>query len=150
MKIDLFIPKVTEMFNNSTIYRKSVLVDATQVSTPQVLETVLENGLVETTRTVDVGEWIVTNPNGEQYAIIDEKFKARYVKELNRYRAKGRAFVIPNFTDGDVEITAPWGEPQYGDKDCYFASATDEKGNISNDRYIIGGKEFLETYEEDK
>lgn len=147
IEVDLSLARATDLFNGASVYRKNVVITAEQVEESQNLETVLANGLVETTRVVPAGEWIITNPGGEQYAIGDEKFKSRYEKDGDKYRAKGLIKAIKNFTNGDVEIIAPWGEKQYGDKKCYFAVALDENGNLTKDRYIIGNDEFLETYE---
>lgn len=50
--------------------------------------------------------------------------------------------IAKNPTGSKIEIVAPWGEKQYGDSDCYIAQSLEDK----NDRYIIGNKEFNETY----
>jgi hypothetical protein len=64
------------------------------------------------------------------------------------FRAKGMVRAIPNPTGQSVEITAPWGEPQYGDAECLFASVYDpaQPDVVGPDRYIIDNDSFLATY----
>lgn len=136
-------------FKGAPLWRKSAVVTARQLAEPQALKTMLSNGLVETSRdVVEAGNWIITNPSGEEYAITDEKFKKLYegTKEDGRYQAKGIIRAYQNPTGNPVEITAPWGEKQYGDENCWFAAGTDDQLNPTEDRYIIGDKEFRETY----
>jgi hypothetical protein len=137
----------TERFNAAPLYRKSAVVTARRTEKVERLDTVLSNGLVETSREVPAGEWIVTNPGGEQYAISDEKFCSRYeLREDGQYQAKGVIRAFQNPTGGDVEVMAPWGEMQYGDANCWFAAGTTDDLNPTQDCYIIGGDEFKETY----
>ena len=137
----------TKRFKAAPLYRKSAVVEARQTTAVERLETVLSNGTVETTREVPAGEWIVTNPGGEQYAITDEKFQSRYESNGDgQYQAKGIIRTFQNPTGGDVEIMAPWGEMQYGDANCWFATGTDGELAPTKDCYIIGGDEFKDTY----
>lgn len=137
-----------DLFETAGLFRKGAIVTARQVMTPENLITQLENGFHETERLVPAGHWIVTNPGGEEYAIPAEKFHTRYDWiEGDDYRAKGIIRAFPNHTGEDVEIVAPWGEEQYGDVNCWFATALDSELNTTTDRYIIGGDEFTATYE---
>ena len=137
----------TSRFSTAPLYRKSAVVTARRTVKTEKLDTVLSNGLVETSREVPAGEWIVTNPGGEQYAISDEKFRARYeLRGDGQYQAKGVIRAFKNPTGGDVEVMAPWGEMQYGDANCWFASGTNDDLTPTKDCYIIGGDEFKETY----
>jgi hypothetical protein len=148
MFVDLHTEENTRRFKEASLYRKSAIVKARQVTEVEKVETVLANGFHETERDVPVGHWIITNPGGEEYAVSTEKFEARYESIGNgEYRAKGIIKAFRNFTGEDVEIVAPWGDPQYGDRDCLFATALDPQLDITSDRYIIGGQEFLDTYE---
>lgn len=145
--VDLNTEEYTHKFYAAPVYRKNVFVHARKVKETEFLNTVLENGFAETSRSVEPGSWIITNPGGEEYAVSDEKFKARYIFETKGlYRAKGKihAFVSP--VDGEVEILAPWGEPQYGAKGCFFGASINRDGSIGSDRYILGEKEFHDTY----
>lgn len=148
MFIDLHSEENTQRFTDAPLYRKSAVVQAREVKDVETVETVLANGFHETAREVPVGHWIITNPGGEEYAVSAEKFHTRYEPLGNgQYRAKGIIKAFPNFTGEDVEIVAPWGEPQYGDENCLFATALNPELDITADRYIIGGQEFLDTYE---
>lgn len=147
MIVNLFDENIEQALATAPRYRKKVIVDARQATEEETLDTILASGVHETSRVVPVGFWIITNPGGEQYAISDEKFRSRYeATEDGRWRATGTIRAIHNPTFEDVEIMAPWGEPQYGDKNCLFA-ATMDGTEITNDRYIIGGDEFVDTYE---
>ena len=131
----------------ATLYRKNVIIQARQVVETERVETVLANGLLETAREVPAGHWVITNPGGEEYAVSDEKFRNRYEPVGDgHYRAKGVIRAYQNPTGEDVEITAPWGEKQFGDAGCWFAAATDADLKATTDRYIIGGAEFHDTY----
>lgn len=148
MIVNLFTETMDEAFAKAPRYRKSVIVEARKTLKEEKLDTILASGVHETSRIVPVGHWIITNPGGEEYAVTEEKFLSRYEQmEDGRWRAKGVIRALRNPTGEDVEIMAPWGEPQYGDKLCLFATSLDEEGEITNDRYIIGGAEFAETYE---
>jgi hypothetical protein len=148
MFVDLHTEENTAKFNDSPLFRKSAVVQARKVEAVETVTTVLANGFHETARDVPVGHWIITNPGGEEYAVSEEKFIARYEDLGNgNYRAKGIIKAFLNHTNEEVEIVAPWGEPQYGDAKCLFATALDPELNISSDRYIIGGQEFIDTYE---
>lgn len=147
VRVDLQDAGNTARFHAAPLYRKSVIVEARRTEKVEHLATVLSNGTVETTREVPTGEWIVTNPGGEQYAIGDEKFHSRYeVNGDGHYQAKGVIRAFQNPTGGDVEIMAPWGEMQYGDVNCWFATGTDGELAPTKDCYIIGGDEFKDTY----
>lgn len=106
----------------------------------------------ETTKKIMPGQWILTNPSQvagdypNNYAVDGDKFQKRYepTKQPGVYRARGMARIIKNDTGVPVEITAPWGDPQQGDVDCYFAVTynPDEPNEISNDRYILSQNDF--------
>jgi len=147
-QVELNTDEMDAAFSAAPTYRKSAVVTARLSKAGEALVTTLANGTVETSRTLESDQYIVTNPGGEEYAIAPEKFASRYedIGDGN-YRAIGKAKIIPNDTGGDVDIMAPWGELQHGKSDCVFASGVDEDGNPTTDRYIIGGEEFLETYE---
>lgn len=148
MFVDLHTEEATSNLQESPLYRKSAVVHARKVEEVEKVETVLANGFQETAREVPVGHWVITNPGGEEYAVSEDKFKARYEPLTDgQYRAKGIIKAFLNHTGENVEIVAPWGDPQYGDAVCFFATALDPELNITADRYIIGGQEFIDTYE---
>ena len=146
--LDLQSDEFKERFLNAPLWTKKAIVDARQVTETEHLDTVLANGFLETTREVPVGHWIITNPGGEEYAVSDEKFQTRYESIGNgKFKAKGVIRAFSNPTGENVEITAPWGEQQFGDARCYFATAVSEHFEPTKDCYIIGYDEFQDTYE---
>jgi hypothetical protein len=145
--VDLHDAEHTGRFQVGPLAQKKAIVEARQVKETEHLDTILANGFLETSREVPVGHWIITNPGGEEYAMNDEKFQSRYEDMGNgKFRAVGVIRCYNNPTGGNVEITAPWGEKQFGDSRCYFATAVDENYEPTKDRYIIGADEFDETY----
>lgn len=148
MIVDLHDAEHTERFRFAPLWQKKAVVEARQVKEPEFLDTVLANGFLETSREVPVGHWIITNPGGEKYAVSDEKFHSRYESIGDgKYKAKGLIRAYSNPTGRNVEIMAPWGEKQFGDTRCMFATAIGENFEPTEDCYIIGGDEFEDTYE---
>lgn len=106
----------------------------------------------ETTKKVVPGQWILTNPSQVEgdypnnYAVDGDKFQKRYepTNQDGVYRAKGMARIIRNDVGAPVEITAPWGDSQEGDANCYFAVTynPDDPDEISGDRYILSENDF--------
>lgn len=131
-------------FTGAPIYRKVKTVKAVQnlSKEPLKIDTILSDGTFETTNTLNYGDWLVTNPGGESYSMSDKSFQKRYVHEKgDTYRAIGEVRAIQNPFGKSVEIMAPWGEIQIGDANCWFAYSI-----VDDSSYIIGDKEFKETY----
>ena len=156
VQIDLQDDTITKSFAKSDIYKKTSEITAIQVTKRQQIDTVLKSGLLETNNVAEVGDYIVTNPDGEQYIVKKENFTKKYTEtEKSRlvngkkqivFTPKGKIRAFQNNTGKKVKIIAPWGEEQYGEENCYFAAPCDESGNIGTDRYIIGKEEFDNTY----
>lgn len=148
MIVDLQTGELNEQFQFAPLWQKKAVIEARQVTEPEFLDTVLANGFLETSREVPTGHWIITNPGGEKYAVPDEKFQVRYESiGGGKFKAKGLIRAFSNPTGKKVEITAPWGEKQFGDSRCMFATTIGENFEPTTDRYIIGGDEFEDTYE---
>lgn len=149
-KLDLSTEEYTAKLAEAPVFAKKAEVSATVAVGGEKIETVLANGTVETTNVANPGDAIVTNPGGEQYIIPAETFQKRYESTTDEgvFRAKGMARAFKNDTGAPIEITAPWGEPQYGDENCMIATVfdPDSPDHIGSDRYIIGADEFAETY----
>jgi hypothetical protein len=147
--IDLNTGAITKLLENASAYRKVGTVKAVQVAGgKQKVVTVLQDGYVETENVAHEGDFVVTNPSGEQYVVKESVFNARYVLEdvkIHVYKAKGviKAF---QYTDSDIEVVASWGEKVRGKAGCYIAMVFDD-GEYNTDRYLIGEKVFTETYE---
>lgn len=148
MIVDLQTGELNERFLIAPLWQKKAVVEARQVTETEFLDTVLANGFLETSREVPPGHWIITNPGGEKYAVTNEKFWTRY-EDMGggKFKAKGLIRAYSNPTGKNVEITAPWGEKQFGDTRCMFATAIGENFEPTKDCYIIGGEEFEDTYE---
>jgi len=150
IEVDLSTPEWTERFANAPVYAKKVEVELRPATPGETLTTTLADGTVETTNTAGDNDVVITNPGGEQYIIDADKAAARYEATDTEgvYRAKGMARVVQNPTGAPVEIMAPWGEKQFGNPDCYFATVfdPDNPDEIGSDRYIIGSDELSGTY----
>ena len=149
-KIDLSTEAYTQKLAEAPVFAKKGTVEAVVATAGQEISTVLADGTVETTNVANDGDIIITNPGGEQYIIGAEKFAKRYEPTTDEgvYRARGMARAFQNDTGKPIEITAPWGDPQFGDENCMIATVfdPDNPNEIGADRYIIGRNEFEQTY----
>lgn len=157
VKLDIASPEITAELAQAPIFKKSTMVEAEKVETEREVRTVLKDGTEETVNIAKPGDYVVTNPGGEQYVMSAEDFDKRYFAyegsgwsniESNVYQAKGSVRAIQNPTGQPITITAPWGEEQHWDERCYVVSTYDpaDPNSVSGDRYIIGHDEFHETY----
>jgi hypothetical protein len=143
--------KMTEEFGKAPLYRKTATVRVRDGRMGERVDTTLADGTHETTNYVtEPGSKIVTNPGGESQILGPEKFKERYDDSGDgTAKPKGMVRAFDNPTGKDVTIDPPWGGSQEGGIDSKFAMAVDPAAPeaMTADRYIIGGKEFGETYE---
>jgi hypothetical protein len=147
--LDLSTPEMTQRFAEAPVYEKTAVVSIREVQPGEALETVLADGRVETKNVAKEGDHVVTNPDGEQYFISAQEVADRYTDLGDgRYQAKGACRAFPNPTGDEITIIAPWGEEQHGGADAMVAVLYDpaQPDVIGSDRYIIGGKEFKNTY----
>lgn len=148
-KVDRKSPEVMSALASAPVYRKQGAVRARPATSGEQITTTLASGATETVNTAKDGDWVMTNPSGEQYIISKEKFFKRYEESGTPgvYGAKGHCRAILNPFGEPVEIMASWGEPQTGDADCLFADTCDaDGGNMGGEPYIIEAKAFAETY----
>jgi len=112
--------------------------------------TMLAEGTTETKNVARPGDAIITNPGGEQYIIDAVKFNKRYEPKMGAdgvYVAKGYCRAINNPFGAPITMMASWGEMQNGAVDCKLADTFDpETGKLGGQPYIIGFKEFSQTY----
>ena len=133
--------------NGATVknFAKFARVQAEQATEETPIVTILQDGTKETTNTAMPGDWIVTNPGGEQYVVPGSKFSKKYepAPELgdNWYKPTGG---VQRFleTDEDLVFVCSWGEEQ-----------TIKAGGFINvscldDIYGIARQEFFDTYKE--
>lgn len=149
-ELDLSTDEWTERLGNAPVYAKKGIVQARRANPGERVTTTLADGTEETVNTAGEDEVVITNSSGEQYIIGTEKFGKRYeaTEEEGVFRAKGMARAVQNPTGTDIQIMAPWGEPQYGGPDAIVATVYDpeQPDQVSSDRYIIGADEFKSTY----
>lgn len=146
--VDRKSPTIMEAIATAQIYKKQGKVSARPAVAGEIIATILKNGAQETCNIAKTDEWVVTNPSGEQYLVLKEKFFNRYEPtEIDGiYTAKGFCRAIKNPFCVPVEILASWGTLQNGDANCMFADTCDSEGKIDGEPYIIDGSAFLETY----
>ncbi len=109
----------------------------------EVVKTVLQNGTEETEHLCDGSEMVVTNPNGEVYAMSKSEFDQRYTYEegsdVAYPQGKVRHLVEVPSSELPISFPAPWG----GDM-------TLEDGYLNYDDmdgiYCIGRDEFNKTH----
>lgn len=149
-ELDLSTSEWTARLKAAEVFAKKGTVQAREAVPGETITTTLADGTVETTNTAGEDQVIITNPGGEEYIIGKEKFAGRYevTDEEGVFRAKGLARAIKNPTGGDIQVMAPWGELQFGGPDAMIATVFDAQNpdEVGPDRYIIGAKEFEDTY----
>ncbi len=98
-------------------YKKYARVYAEQGVPGQEIQTVMKNGLVEVAGVVKADaqgnpDWIVTNPDGEKYAVPHAKFIKRYELEVGadgKHAPTGSPIEAIQVNE-DITFDVPWGE----------------------------------------
>lgn len=145
--VDRKSPDVLSALEKAPVYKKFGLVKVRPaIAGEEIVTKIAEQD--ETRNTAKEGDYVMTNPGGEEYILGPEKLASRYQKtdEDGVYEAKGFCRAIPNPFGYPVEIMASWGSPQMGDENCYFADTCDENGIMSGEPYIIENQAFVDTY----
>lgn len=147
---DINSEEYTQALAEASIFEKTATIQARLAQAGEVVATTLADGTQETTNTANEGDFIVTNPGGEQYIVPGEKFVKRYetTDQEGTFKAVGMIRAIKNPSAESIKIVAPWGEEMDGDAECYIVTGYDPTNpeEISSDRYIIGAQEFADTY----
>jgi len=148
--IDRKSPEIMEALANAPIYKKQGRVEARPATPGEEITTTLEGGAKETVNKAGEGDWIMTNPGGEQYIISEKKFLGRYeaTDENGVYSAKGYCRAITNPFGKSIEIMASWGSPQTGDERCLIADTCDASGKVDGEPYLIDANAFSKTYKQ--
>lgn len=141
-------PDILNALAEAPIYKKQGYVKARPATPGEEITTMLKNGAKETVNKANEGDWVITNPDGEQYIIPQVKFFNRYepTNEEGMYAAKGYCRAIPNPFGKPIEIMASWGEPQTGDERCFIADTCDASGKCNGEPYLIDADAFARTY----
>ncbi len=123
-------------------------VEARPAKVGEEITTILASGVKETRNKANEGDWIVTNPSGEQYIISEKKFLSRYetTDKVGPYSAKGYCRAIQNPFGKPIEIMASWGSAQTGDEKCLIADTCEATGKADGEPYLIDAAAFTETY----
>ena len=148
-KVDQKAAKILQALAEAPVFKKQGRVQARPAVTGEKVTTTLASGAKETVNTANEGDWIMTNPSGEQYIISEKKFFGRYEKtdESGVYSAKGYCRAIKNPFGKPIEIMASWGEPQTGDENVMIADTCVGDGeNMGGEPYLIDSAAFAETY----
>lgn len=143
-------PEIMSTLAEAPVYKKQGRVEARPATPGEEITTTLEGGTKETVNKANEGDWIVTNPSGEQYIISEKKFLGRYetTDEGGVYAAKGYCRAIPNPFGKPIEIMASWGSLQAGDERCLIADTCDASGKCDGEPYLIDADAFAKTYKQ--
>ena len=147
--VDRKAPEIMAALAGAVLFKKQGQVNARPAVSGEKITTTLEGGAKETVNTSQEGDWIVTNPSGEQYIISEKKFFGRYeaTGENGVYMARGSCRAFLNPFGEPIEIMASWGSPQTGGADCMIADICDEDGsNMGGEPYLIDADAFAKTY----
>ncbi len=148
-KIDRKAQQVISALSTAPVFKKQGQVKARRATADEEITTVLEGGAKETVNRAKQGDWIVTNPGGEQYILNDTKFLGRYEDVGDGvYAAKGHCRSILNPFGKPIEIMASWGAPQNGDERCMIADTCDANGKCDGEPYLIDADAFAKTYKQ--
>ena len=134
---------MSKLFGEVDTYAKYARIQATQAKGGEGIVTILADGTRETSNVAKAGEWIVTNPGGEQYIVPADKFAKKYeaAAELGEgwFKPKGTPQKFRQIKV-DMKIKATWGEEQVLKRGAYI--------NVTNmdDLYGVGRQEFYDTY----
>jgi len=135
---------VNSLVNNSSVFAiKVAKVGVTVAEEGQVIDTILVNGVEETSYTCKGGEFIIQNPDGEKYHNTPEAFAERYMynegDDFAIAKANVRKLVDVPASELPITFPAPWG-----------GEMTLEDGYLNYDDmngiYCIGREEFNNTH----
>jgi hypothetical protein len=150
LEVDRKSPEIVSALAGAAIYKKQGRVNARPANDGEQITTTLKSGMNETINTANEGDWVVTDPSGEQYITPKKKFLSRYEpsSEDGIYEARGYIRAIKNPFSKPIQIMASWGEKQNGNEHCWIADVSDVSGNTEGEPYIIEADAFSETYKE--
>ena len=140
-----YVQNLMEAGAKPALYTKSVKVKARKGTVGEQIITKMADGLVETTNEVkNEGDWIITNPTGEEYIIKKETFEAKYnltPNDMGEYTPKPSPQKFLKINE-DISFTASWGEKMNIAAGGYLNVSGIETGDV----YGIQKDEFKKTY----
>ena len=77
--IDRKLPEILAALAAAPVFKKTAIVRARPALLGEVVVTTLKDGREETTSVAAEGDFVVTNPSGEEYILTSENFLPRYV-----------------------------------------------------------------------
>ncbi len=137
-----YVKDLIEKGATPSYFKKYAKIQAKRALGGEKITTILSDGTVETTNIANKGDWIATNPGGEQYIIPGDKFEKRYEIETGvdgKHAPKGAPILALQINE-DISILTSWGEEQHL-KIGSWLNITDSK-----DIYGIAPEEFKNTY----
>jgi len=149
-----FLPVIEAEGKN---YKKSAVVDVRSAQKGEVIVTIV-NGIEETKKTAEEGDWVIKNPGGEEYVVPEKVFTPRY-KEIDepsafegykRYQASGRIRAV-TFDSQSLGLQSPfkfnavWGEEMIIEDGDKIVTTLPEKNEV----YRIEKQAFVDTYTKD-
>ncbi len=142
--------EILALLLQAPLYQKHAIVKARKVIPGERVETITSSGITETIKTGLEGDWLVTNPTGEQFVLDNNTFTSRNIATDTEgvYKAVGYCKAVQNPYGKAIEIMASWGQAQYGDANCYIADTCGEDGVMHGEPYIIERRAFVDTYQE--
>lgn len=146
--LDAHSPDIEEALQNAPIFEKHVRVHARPAAPDERVVTMLASGEEETSNTAREGDWVVTNPQGEEYVVPKDEFEKKYAATENDgvYQSRGYCRAIRNPQGMAVEMKASWGELVHGDEQCFIVQACDADGSLYGEPYIVAKEAFDTTY----
>ena len=126
------------------LYTKITQVHARKGFPGEEIITRMKNGLQETKNIVKKGDWVITNPDGEQYIISKDSFVQKYEQDSQNSKQYRSKRVVQKFipVNEDITFLAPWGEKMTIKK----GGSLNISGYQSGDIYGIQEDEFKKTY----
>ena len=141
ISINLGSDEYDRLFKTAPIYEKHVIVKARKAKAGETIISTINRGkdnFKETVNRAENGDFIITNPGGEEYIIRGDKFTGLYKKLPDgTFKALGEVKGIR--TVANVEFEAPWGERMKIRAGGYLVDANGE-------RYGIDETIFKKTY----
>lgn len=152
-KIENVRDYVLELLNKGAdpkYYKKYARVKAVQVQEEKQVTTVMKDGHIEVDGVfAEKSDWIVTNPDGEQYVVHHADFVKKYEVEADAegYHLPIGAPIQAIPVNEDIVFDVPWGKnrsliPFELKKDGYLVIPANPKSSI----YGIQKMEFFNTY----